>query len=92
MVGYLALVLGLFALALVIYRSPSDFVAWDSQPLEDWAKRHAAGKFIELDGGLTRYVEAGDGENVAILLHGFFYDSNLWEANLDELARHYTRR
>ena len=51
----------------------SGFVPWNSQPLEDWAARYAPGKFIELDGLTTHYIEKGSGEPV-ILLHGFFFD------------------
>lgn len=43
------------------------------------------GKFIELGGHSTHYVERGAGEPV-ILIHGFFYDSYTWSNNLDALA------
>lgn len=44
------------------------FVKWNSQPLEDWAEKHAQGKFIDLDGHKTHYIEKGAGEPV-ILIH-----------------------
>lgn len=47
-----------------------DFIPWNSQPLEDWTAKYAAGKVIELDGLSTHYVEKGTGEPV-ILPHGF---------------------
>lgn len=61
------------------------FIPWDSQPLEEWASEHAPGKFIELDGLSTHYIEKGSGEPV-ILLHGFFYDTYMWHKNVDALA------
>ena len=64
------------------------FVPWNSQPLEDWASKYAPGKFIELDGLSTHYVEKGSGEPV-ILLHGFFFDTYMWNKNIDVLAERY---
>ncbi len=64
------------------------FIPWDSQPFEEWARRHAPGKFIDLNGRKTHYVEKGSGDPV-ILLHGFAYDSYLWAENIDALARHF---
>lgn len=66
----------------------SDFVRWNSQPLDAWAGRYARGKFIDLDGHSTHYIEKGEGEPV-ILLHGFFYDSFLWSDNIDALAERF---
>src|SRR5262244_1247513 len=65
-----------------------EFIHWNSQPLDSWAKTHAQGKFIDLDGHQTHYIEKGEGEPI-ILLHGFLYDSYLWGANIDALARHF---
>jgi pimeloyl-ACP methyl ester carboxylesterase len=62
------------------------FVPWNSQPIEEWAARYAEGRFIDLGGRQTHYLEKGEGEPV-ILLHGFFFDSFLWSRNLDALAR-----
>jgi len=53
---------------------------WGSQPLEA-----AGGKFIELDGHSTHYIEKGDGPAV-ILVHGWFHDSQMWSRNIDALA------
>ncbi|MFC1538135.1 alpha/beta fold hydrolase [Candidatus Latescibacterota bacterium] len=64
----------------------SDFIPWNSQPLDVWASKHAQGKIIDLDGCSTHYIEKGEGEPV-ILLHGFFYDSYLWATNIDILAQ-----
>jgi hypothetical protein len=44
----------------------SEFIAWDSQPLDDWAVRYAAGNFKDLAGCHTHLVERGQGK----LLHG----------------------
>ena len=66
----------------------SEFIRWNSQPLDVWAGKYAQGKFVNLDGRRTHYIEKGEGEPV-ILLHGFFYDSYLWAANIDALARHF---
>ena len=64
------------------------FVPWNSQPLDDWASKHAPGKFIELDGLSTHYIEKGAGEAV-ILLHGFFFDSYMWNKSIDFLAERF---
>jgi pimeloyl-ACP methyl ester carboxylesterase len=64
----------------------TEFIPWSSQPLDFWAARYAQGKFIDLDGRKTHYIEKGKGEAI-ILLHGFLYDSYLWAANIDALAR-----
>lgn len=53
---------------------PGNYVPWDSRPLDEWAEKYAAGRFIELDGNKAHYVEKGEGEPV-ILMHGFNYDS-----------------
>ncbi|TXH73415.1 MAG: alpha/beta fold hydrolase [Lysobacteraceae bacterium] len=66
----------------------SEFVAWNSQPLERWAERYAQGKFVELGGHRTHYLERGEGPPL-ILLHGFFYDSFLWAENIDALSRRF---
>jgi len=62
-----------------------EFIAWDSQPLDAWAEKHAPGKFVDLDGRRTHYVEAGEGPPV-ILIHGFNYDLNAWNTNIDAFA------
>lgn len=56
-------------------------VRCNSQPIDFWAGRYARGKFVDLDGRRTHYIEKGEGEPV-ILLHGFFYDSYLKRASL----------
>lgn len=66
----------------------SDFIPWNSQPLEEWASKYAPGKFIELDGLSTHYLEKGSGEPV-ILIHGFFFDTNMWNKSIDVLAESY---
>ncbi len=66
----------------------SEFIPWDSQPLDVWASKYAPGKFVDLDGRRTHYIEKGEGKPV-LLLHGFFYDSYLWAANIDALAKNF---
>jgi pimeloyl-ACP methyl ester carboxylesterase len=66
----------------------SDFISWNSQPIEVWSKQYAKGEFIDLNGRITHYIEKGEGEPV-ILLHGFFYDSYLWESNINALAEEF---
>jgi pimeloyl-ACP methyl ester carboxylesterase len=61
---------------------------WNTQPLDSLARKHARGEFVDLGGRRTHYIEKGEGEPV-ILLHGFFFDSYLWAANIDALARHF---
>jgi len=66
----------------------SKYVPWSSQPLEFWAEKYARGKFIDLDGLQTHYIEQGQGDPV-LLLHGFFFDTHLWDQNIDALASKY---
>lgn len=61
------------------------FVPWNSQPLDEWASKHAPGKFVDLGGHSTHFIEKGDGSPV-ILIHGFFYDTYMWHKNIDALA------
>ncbi|UCD85483.1 MAG: alpha/beta fold hydrolase [Deltaproteobacteria bacterium] len=63
----------------------AEFIPWSSQPLDEWAEKYAAGKFVKLDGYSTHYLEKGEGEPV-ILIHGFIYDSYMWNKNIDALA------
>ena len=63
----------------------TEFIPWNSQPLDEWARKYAAGKFIDLDGYSTHYIEKGEGEPV-ILVHGFLYNSYTWNNNIDALA------
>ncbi|TRZ52613.1 MAG: alpha/beta hydrolase [Dehalococcoidia bacterium] len=62
-----------------------EFIPWNSQSLDEWAKKYAPGKFINLTGHQTHYIEKGEGEPV-ILLHGFGSDSYSWHNNIDTLA------
>ena len=62
------------------------FIAWNSQPQEEWANRYAPGKLINLENRLTHYIEKGEGEPV-VLLHGFGSDSFTWHNNIDALAQ-----
>jgi len=52
----------------------TNFIPWNSQPLEEWATKYARGKFIDLDGLSMHYLEKGSGDPV-ILIHGFFFDT-----------------
>lgn len=63
----------------------SEFIPWNSQPLDVWADRYAEGKFIDLAGRRTHFVERGQGKPV-VLIHGFNLDSHTWIRNLDQLA------
>ena len=65
-----------------------NFIPWSSQPLAEWAEKFARGRFIELDGHQTHFIEMGQGEPL-ILIHGFFYDTHMWDNNMDVLAQHY---
>jgi pimeloyl-ACP methyl ester carboxylesterase len=64
------------------------FIPWNSQPLVNWASKYAPGKFIELDGLSTHYIEKGSGEPL-IMLHGFFFDTYMWNKNIDVLAERF---
>ncbi len=63
----------------------SEFIPWNSQPLDLWAERYAEGKFLDLAGHSTHYIEGGQGEPV-VLIHGFNLDSHTWIKNFDQLA------
>ena len=63
----------------------SDFIPWNSQPLEEWSNKYAKGAFIDLDGRKTHYLEKGAGPTL-ILIHGFNFDSYTWISNIDALA------
>jgi pimeloyl-ACP methyl ester carboxylesterase len=63
----------------------SEYVPWSSQPIDEWSSKYAPGKFIELDGLRTHYIEKGTGPPV-ILIHGFFFDTYMWNRNIDALA------
>ncbi len=63
----------------------SEFIAWNSQPLEKWAERYAEGAFVDLAGRRTHFVVRGQGHPV-VLIHGFNMDSNTWFRNLDRLS------
>jgi pimeloyl-ACP methyl ester carboxylesterase len=62
---------------------------WSTQPLDIWRERYANGTFINLAGHATHYVEKGEGA-VAILLHGWFHDCQMWNRNIDALASRFT--
>jgi len=64
------------------------FIPWNSQHLDEWASKYAPGKFINLEGHSTHYIEKGEGDPI-ILLHGFGGDSNSWDGNIDALAEHF---
>ncbi len=64
------------------------YVPWSSQPFDLWSRQHAKGKFVDLGGRRTHYIERGQGAPV-VLIHGFAYDSHLWAANIDALAAHF---
>ena len=66
----------------------ADLIPWSSQPIEKWYTEHAPGKIIELDGIRTHYIVKGCGAPV-ILIHGFFFDTYMWSANIDALARQF---
>jgi len=63
----------------------NEFVPWNSQPLDVWAERYAEGKFLDLAGRRTHFVERGEGRPI-VLIHGFNLDLHTWTKNLDSLA------
>ncbi|MDD5590341.1 MAG: alpha/beta hydrolase [Dehalococcoidales bacterium] len=63
-------------------------IRWNSQPLDMWRTKYASGKFIDLDGHLTHYVDKGEGHPV-ILLHGWFHDSQMWNKNINVIAQEF---
>ena len=65
-----------------------NYIPWNSQPLDEWSQKHAPGKFIDLNGRSTHYIEKGAGEPL-ILIHGFNMDLATWHYNIDALASLY---
>ncbi len=47
----------------------SEFIPWNSQSLNDWTVKYAKGKFVDLEGHKTHYLEKGEGEPI-VLIHG----------------------
>jgi 2-hydroxymuconate-semialdehyde hydrolase len=66
----------------------TDFIPWDSQPLDVWAEKHAEGKSIDLEGRRTHFIDTGSGSPI-ILIHGFFFDSFTWHNNIDALSANF---
>ena len=64
------------------------YIPWDSQPLDAWSEKYAAGKTTDLDGRRTHFVDDGSGPAV-ILIHGFFFDSFTWHNNIPGLAERF---
>jgi pimeloyl-ACP methyl ester carboxylesterase len=64
------------------------YISWNSQPLSECAAKYAHGDFIDLQGRSTHYIESGAGSPI-ILLHGFFYDTQMWQKNIEALAAHF---
>lgn len=65
-----------------------NYIPWSSQPLNEWAQKYAPGSFIDLDGYRTHYIVMGTGPPV-ILIHGFFFDTYMWNQNVDALAQNF---
>ena len=66
----------------------AEFVRWNSQPLEEWAAKHARGQFVELEGRKTHYIDVGQGEPI-LLVHGFNMDLLTWVENIEPLAKRF---
>ncbi len=49
-------------------------------------KQYARGRIITVDNKKIHYIEKGAGTPV-ILIHGFLYNTAMWERNIDELSR-----
>lgn len=60
-------------------------IKWDTQALARWTSQYAQGHIISLAGKQTHYAVKGTGMPV-ILIHGAFFDSLLWQRNMDALA------
>ncbi len=63
----------------------SEFLPWNSQPIDEWADLYAEGEFVDLAGRRTHFVKRGQG-NPVVLIHGFNLDWHTWMRNLDYLA------
>ncbi len=64
------------------------YIPWNSLSLEEGRQKFAQGKFIDLNGRSTHYVEAGEGDPI-ILIHGFNMDLNTWMKNIDFLGEYH---
>lgn len=65
-----------------------NFVPWNSQSLDDWAKRYAEGRFIDLAGRRPHFIERGQGRPV-LLIRGLHLDYHTGIINLDAVAAHF---
>jgi len=55
---------------------------------EEAVDKYATGKFVSVNGKKIHYIEKGSGQPV-ILIHGFLYNTVMWEKNVDALAENF---
>lgn len=53
---------------------------------DEAVKNFAKGKIITVDNKKVHYIEKGNGRPV-IMIHGFLYNTVMWEKNIDELSK-----
>ncbi len=71
------------ALAIIIF---PHIYSNDNMNYDEAVKQFAKGKIVTVDNEKVHYIEKGNGRPV-ILIHGFLYNTSMWEKNVDELSK-----
>ena len=74
----------LIFLVLFVIRLPK-LIPKDTMSYEEAVSKWARGKTVMVDGKKVHYLEKGAGQPV-ILIHGFLYNTVMWEKNIEALA------
>jgi pimeloyl-ACP methyl ester carboxylesterase len=80
-------ILVLIFLIVFFIRFPKLYVK-DSISYDEAVAKWAQGKFVTVDNKKVHYLEKGEGKPV-ILIHGFLYNTFMWNQNIEELAKHF---
>ncbi len=78
----------LLVLALAVIIFPLIY-SNDNVDYDEAVKKSAPGKIITVDNKKVHYIKKGTGKPV-ILIHGFLYNTVMWERNIDELSKKFT--
>ncbi len=80
----ITIVIALFLVIIFLpYLHSPDNLAYDKA-----VREKAPGKFITVKGNKVHYIEKGKGRAI-ICIHGFFYNTVMWEKNINALSEKY---